>query len=157
MAFHITQGAHLSQGPLQTLMHFSSCAPFLRKMQGFMGNWIHPPVLWIRARHFECPAQTLQRASLVNETPDPQSTFVVSKDFGCVSHLLPGPTESKRWAHTKAPPCFGLGSAWTKVAVNAQVKTAQPTSCYHGRARMQWLKGNRKSESLGGSPSWPFR
>ena len=117
---------------------------FHQKDAGFGGMpGCTPPCFWIRARYFKCLALTLQRASLVIKTPDPQSTFVVSKDFGCVSQLLPGPTESKRWVHTNAPPPhFGLGSAWTKAAVNAQVKTAQPTSCCHGRARMQWLGGS---------------
>ena len=42
---------------------------------------------------------------------------------------------------TPMPPHFGLGSSWTKVTFKAtRKKTAQPISCCHGHARMQWLR-----------------
>ena len=86
--------------------------------------------------------------SMRPQTPSPP--LWCQRIFVCVSQLLPGPTESKRWVHTNTPPHFGLGSAWTKVPIKVPRKqTVQPSSCCHGCARMHWLKRNRKSESLG--------
>ena len=89
-----------------------------------------------RRRHCEEPVWSMRP-----QTPSPplwhQRILVVS--VKCHQDQL-----KAKGGHTPMPPHFGLGSAWTEVAVNAQVRTVQPASCCHGRARMQWQKGEQE-------------